>query len=223
MNPKIEASWKRVLQDEFDKEYFRDLKKFLLEEKRRGMVVYPPGPLIFNAFNHTAFDTVKVVLLGQDPYPGAGQGHGLSFSVPRGVPPPASLRNIFRELQRDVGFKVPDHGNLEAWADQGVLLLNACLTLRAHAPGSHHGRGWEAFTTAAIQKLSDQRPGLVFLLWGRQAQEKAARIDGRKHCILKAAHPSPMSAERGFFGCRHFSKTNAWLQRAGQTPITWQI
>jgi uracil-DNA glycosylase len=223
VNPKIEDSWKRELSDEFEQDYFRDLKQFLVEEKEKGAVVYPPGPLIFNAFNHTPFDKVKVVILGQDPYHGPGQAHGLSFSVLRGVRPPPSLQNIFKELHADVGFKIPDHGNLEAWADQGVFLLNASLTVRAGSPASHAGRGWERFTAAAVQRLSEKRKGLVFLLWGRHAHEKAALIDASRHHILKAPHPSPFSAHSGFFGCRHFSKANAFLEKEGLKPIDWQI
>jgi uracil-DNA glycosylase len=223
VNPKIEAGWKQELGAEFRKPYFAELKRFLLEERGRRAAILPPGALIFNAFNHTPFNAVKVVLLGQDPYPTPGNAHGLCFSVLPGVAPPPSLQNMFSELKKDVGFKIPDHGNLEAWARQGVLLLNACLTVRAFAPGSHQGRGWEEFTAAAIQRLSEKHADLVFLLWGRQAQMKEGLIDAKRHHILKAAHPSPMSADRGFFGCRHFSKTNALLKKAGKSPIDWQI
>lgn len=223
VNPQIEESWKRALADAFRKDSFLALKEFLLEEKQRGAVVYPPGPLIFNAFNHTPFDRVKVVILGQDPYHGPGQAHGLSFSVPRGVRPPPSLQNMFKELRDDVGFRIPDHGNLEKWADQGVFLLNAGLTVRAGTPASHQGKGWEDFTAAAVRALSEKREGLVFLLWGRHAFAKEPLIDAAKHHVLKAPHPSPFSANRGFFGCRHFSKANALLQQAGREPIDWQI
>ena len=227
VNPQIEESWKRVLAAEFAKDSFLELKKFLLEEKTRGETVYPPGPLIFNAFNHTPFENVKVVILGQDPYHGPGQAHGLSFSVPRGVRPPPSLQNMFKELRDDLrdstGFRIPDHGNLEAWADQGVFLLNTCLTVRAGSPASHQGKGWEEFTTAAVSALSDQREGLVFLLWGRHAFAKEPLIDTTRHHVLKAPHPSPFSADRGFFGCRHFSKANALLEAAGRKPIDWQV
>jgi uracil-DNA glycosylase len=227
VNPKIEESWKRELDEEFHKEYFARLKEFLLEEKRRGAVVYPPGPLIFNAFNHTPFDKVKVVILGQDPYHGPGQAHGLCFSVQRGVPPPPSLQNMFKELREDLkdqgGFRMPDHGNLEAWADQGVFLLNATLTVRAGAAASHAGKGWEEFTAAAVRRLSEKREGLVFLLWGRHAHAKEPLIDAKRHHVLKAAHPSPLSAYNGFFGCRHFSKANALLEKEGKEPIDWQV
>ncbi len=227
VDPKIEASWKRELAEEFAKDYFARLKDFLLEEKRRGAVVYPPGPLIFNAFDHTPFDKVKVVILGQDPYHGPGQAHGLCFSVQRGVPPPPSLQNMFKELREDLkdlgGFRMPDHGNLEKWADQGVFLLNATLTVRAGAAASHAGKGWEEFTAAAVRRLSEKREGLVFLLWGRHAQAKEPLIDATRHHVLKAAHPSPLSAHNGFFGCRHFSRANALLVKAGKEPIDWRI
>ena len=227
VDPKIEESWKRELADEFGKEYFARLKDFLLEEKRRGAIVYPPGPLIFNAFNHTPFDKVKVVILGQDPYHGPGQAHGLCFSVQRGVPPPPSLQNMFKELRDDLkdlgGFRIPDHGNLEKWADQGVFLLNATLTVRAGAAASHAGKGWEEFTAAAVRKLSEKREGLVFLLWGRHAQAKESLIDTTRHHVLKTVHPSPLSAHGGFFGCRHFSKANELLAKAGMDPIDWRI
>jgi len=223
VDPQIEESWKRVLSNEFAKDYFVGLKNFLLEEKRSGAIVYPPGPLIFNAFNHTPFDAVKVVILGQDPYHGPGQAHGLSFSVPRGVRPPPSLQNIFKELHEDVGFVIPGHGNLESWADQGVFLLNAGLTVRAGTPGSHQGRGWEDFTAAAVRALSERREGLVFLLWGRHAFAKRPLIDESRHHVLTAPHPSPFSAYTGFFGCRHFSKANALLKEKGLALIDWQI
>lgn len=223
VDPKIEESWKRELADEFRQDYFLNLKKFLQEEKQKGAVIYPPGPLIFNAFNHTPFDKVKVVILGQDPYHGPGQAHGLCFSVQRGVAPPPSLQNMFKELREDVGFGIPDHGNLEKWADQGVFLLNATLTVRAGAAASHAGKGWEHFTAAAVRRLSEKRKGLVFLLWGRHAQAKESLIDASRHHVLKAAHPSPLSAYNGFFGCRHFSKTNKLLEKEGLDPIDWQI
>lgn len=222
INPQIETSWKGVLADEFGSDYFMLLKEFLLEEKSKHLV-YPPGNLIFNAFNSTPFDKVKVVILGQDPYHGKGQAHGLCFSVPSGVTQPPSLVNIFKELHSDLGIPVPVSGNLERWAKQGVLLLNATLTVRANQAGSHQGKGWEIFTDAVIRKLSDTRTGIVFLLWGKYAQAKEALIDTKKHYILKAAHPSPFSAFNGFFGCRHFSKTNEILVRHGLEPVDWRI
>lgn len=222
VNPKIEESWKEKLLDEFESEYFKSLKNFLVEEKNRYKV-YPPGSLIFNAFNHTPFDKVKVVILGQDPYHGRGQAHGLCFSVPYGVMPPPSLVNIYRELNSDLGIPIAKHGNLESWADQGVLLLNATLTVRANQAGSHQGKGWETFTDNVIKRLSSTREGLVFLLWGKYAQAKEELIDVSKHHILKAAHPSPFSAYNGFFGCRHFSKTNDLLKAQGMKEINWKL
>ena len=223
IDPKIEPSWKERLGGEFRKPYVTALKTYLKAERATGEVIYPPGPLIFNAFNKTPFDAVKVVILGQDPYHGPGQAHGLCFSVQTGVKPPPSLVNIFKELHRDVGFQIPKHGNLEKWAEQGVLLLNACLTVRAGQPASHQRKGWETFTDAAVQRLNEEKEGIVFLLWGRPAQEKGAIIDPKKHHILKAAHPSPFSANRGFFGTRHFSKANAILEKAGRSPLIWRI
>ncbi len=223
VDPKIEASWKKVLQDEFKKPYFRQIKAFLQEELARGVTIYPPPPLIFNAFNLTPFDKVKVVILGQDPYHGEGQAHGLCFSVPPGVPHPPSLQNIFKELQDDLGIPPPKCGDLTRWALQGVLLLNAILTVRAHQPGSHRGIGWERFTDAVLKKISDLKEGVVFMLWGKFAQEKKKLIDGRKHLILTASHPSPYSANNGFFGCRHFSKANMYLKRVGKEPINWNL
>ncbi|HPH00751.1 MAG TPA: uracil-DNA glycosylase [Tenuifilaceae bacterium] len=222
MNPQIEESWKKVLAGEFQQEYFRELKNFLVEERRQYRV-YPPGSKIFAAFDFTPFTSVKVVLLGQDPYHGHGQAQGLCFSVPRGIPKPPSLVNIFKELHDDLGLAIPPHGNLEAWARQGVLLLNATLTVRANQAGSHQHKGWEQFTDAAIRALAEQRENLVFMLWGNYAQAKAALVDGHKHCILKAPHPSPFSANQGFFGCRHFSRANDFLVRAGKEPVDWQI
>ena len=220
IDPKIEQSWKNVLIDEFNKPYFVALKEFLLEEKKK-YVVYPAGANIFNAFACTPFNKVKVVIIGQDPYHGPGQAHGLSFSVPEGIQKPPSLVNIFKELQSDIGKPIPESGNLESWARQGVLLLNATLTVRANQAGSHQKHGWEQFTDSVIRTLSDQKSGLVFLLWGRFAQDKAALIDASKHHILKAAHPSPLSAYNGFFGCKHFSKTNEILLSQGETAIEW--
>ena len=222
ITPTIEESWKKVLWDEFQQPYFAELKQFLLEEKRKYKV-YPPGPMIFNAFNKTPFDKVKVVLIGQDPYHEPGQAHGLCFSVQDGVPHPKSLINIFKELHDDVGFEIPVSGNLEKWTSQGVFLLNATLTVRAHEAGSHQNHGWERFTDAAISKLSMQREGLVFLLWGSYAKQKEALIDTSKHYILSTVHPSPLSAHRGFFGCKHFSKTNEILRKLGKTEINWQL
>ncbi|WP_285055871.1 uracil-DNA glycosylase [Pedobacter ginsengisoli] len=224
MSVKLEKSWLDVLGDEFDKAYMKTLKAFLLKEKQSGATVYPKSADIFNALDHTPFDKVKVVILGQDPYHGTGQAHGLSFSVQKGIAIPPSLKNIYKELSGDIpGFKVPVHGDLTKWADEGVLLLNATLTVRAHEAGSHQGKGWEIFTDTVISKLSEQREGLVFLLWGRYAQNKAELIDGKKHTVLKAAHPSPFSAYNGFFGCAHFSKTNEILIKEGKSPVDWQI
>ncbi len=223
IDPKIEESWKKELSEEFNKPYFRRLKQFLDKERQEGKIIYPRGSHIFNAFYSTPFDKVRVVILGQDPYHGAGQAHGLSFSVPSGVKPPPSLKNIFKELQTDCGITPPAGGDLSFWAKQGVLLLNATLTVRASSPGSHQKQGWEEFTDAVIQHLSDKKEGLVFLLWGSYAQAKGAIVDSKKHYVLKAAHPSPFSAHSGFFGCRHFSKTNNWLQKRGEKPIEWSL
>ena len=222
INPVIEESWKQVLNDEFEKDYFVNLKSFLLEEKKT-YTIYPPGSQIFNAFNQTPFHNVRVVILGQDPYHGPGQAHGLCFSVPNGVAQPPSLVNIFKEINSDLGIQVSKYGNLEKWAKNGVLLLNATLTVRAHQAGSHQNKGWEQFTDAAIKALSDQREGLVFLLWGAYAQAKAKIIDSSKHNILTAPHPSPLSVYRGFFGCKHFSKTNKILKDNGLGEINWSV
>ena len=222
VNPQIEASWKEALAEEFQSDYFASLKKFLVEEKKKH-TLYPPGSLIFNAFAHTPLNKVKVVILGQDPYHGHGQAHGLCFSVPNGVAKPPSLENIFKELHNDLGIAIPDHGNLESWARQGALLLNATLTVRANQAGSHQGKGWEQFTDAVIRKISETRKGVVFILWGRYAQAKENLIDTQKHYILKASHPSPLSAHNGFFGCHHFSKTNELLQKQELSPIDWRI
>ncbi len=223
MSIQLEESWKAVLAAEFERPYMQSLKLFLKEEKAHH-AVFPPSNLIFNAFEHTPFDRVKVVILGQDPYHNVGQAHGLSFSVPKGVDIPPSLRNMYQELASDIpGFQKPGHGDLTGWANQGVLLLNATLTVRAHTAGSHQNKGWEAFTDKAIAELSAQRAGIVFLLWGRYAKNKAALIDYRKHHILTAAHPSPLSAYNGFFGCGHFSKANAFLVAQGLDPIDWQV
>ncbi len=222
VNPQIDESWKEVLKDEFEKPYFPLLKKFLLEEKQRH-VIYPQGPQIFSAFNLTPFEKVSVVLLGQDPYHGPGQAHGLCFSVPQGIAPPPSLINIFKELKSDLGIPFPGHGNLTGWARQGVLLLNATLTVRANQAGSHQKKGWETFTDKVIETLSMKRKKLVFLLWGNYAQQKSALIDSGKHLILKSVHPSPLAASRGFFGCRHFSRTNEYLEKNGKEPIDWNL
>ncbi|HEY9855612.1 MAG TPA: uracil-DNA glycosylase [Stenomitos sp.] len=223
IDPKLHESWKEALADEFQQPYFRDLKAFLLQERQAGHTFYPPGPLIFNALDSTPFDRVKVVILGQDPYHGPGQAHGLSFSVPRGVPAPPSLANIFKELHADLGVPVPAHGNLEAWASQGVLLLNATLTVRAHMAASHQNKGWEAFTDAIVRVLNERREGLVFVLWGRSAKDKGKIIDRSRHHVLTAAHPSPLSAHNGFFGCRHFSAINRYLAERGEAPIHWAL
>jgi len=218
--PDIEESWQLSLQDEFEADYFQSLKEFLKREVKT-QTIYPPGKQIFSAFNLTPLTAVRVVILGQDPYHGAGQAHGLAFSVAEGVTIPPSLKNIYKELHDDLGIPVPTTGNLEKWAKQGVLLLNATLTVRASQPGSHQGKGWEIFTDQVIRTISDLRAGVVFLLWGRFAQEKSSLIDTSKHFVLKAAHPSPFSAHKGFMGCKHFSKTNEILQRNGMGEIDW--
>ena len=222
INPLIEDGWKGVLMEEFQSPYFRSLKEFLVEEKSL-YTIYPPGNLIFNAFKHTPFDRVKVVILGQDPYHGRGQAHGLCFSVPQGIPQPPSLVNIFKELHSDLEVPIPDNGNLEPWADQGVLLINATLTVRDSQAGSHQKKGWEDFTNRVIEKVSEEKSGVVFLLWGRYAQAKEGLVDGSKHLVLKAAHPSPLSAYNGFYGCRHFSLTNEYLKKQGQEEIDWSL
>ena len=222
IDPIIEQGWKEILWEEFQSPYFSELKEFLIEDKKK-FTIYPPGNLIFNAFQHTPFANVKVVVLGQDPYHGTGQAHGLCFSVPQGIRQPPSLVNILKELQTDLNIPLPSHGNLEGWADQGVLLVNATLTVRAGQAGSHQNRGWETFTSRVIEKISTMKSGVVFLLWGRYAQAKENLIDGEKHLILKAAHPSPFSAYSGFFGCRHFSKTNEYLEKQGVKGIDWNL
>lgn len=220
MNVQIEAGWKSVLAEEFKQDYFKKLTEKVRQAYLSG-AVYPPPKLIFNAFAHCPFDKVKVVILGQDPYHGAGQAHGLCFSVPDGVNPPPSLQNIYKEIKDDIGTEAPNTGNLERWANQGVLLLNATLTVGKGQAGSHQGWGWEQFSDAVIQKLSDEKEHLVFLLWGRYAQDKGKNIDASKHLVLKAAHPSPFSAYNGFFGCKHFSLTNNYLKDHGLEPIVW--
>jgi uracil-DNA glycosylase len=222
INPVIEKSWKNALIDEFQKPYFKQIKKTLVEEKSKYHI-YPPGNLIFNAFNQTPFENVSVVILGQDPYHGPGQAHGLCFSVPQGIAQPPSLVNIFKEIRDDLGIPIPKTGNLEKWAQQGVLLLNAMLSVRENSAGSHQKIGWETFTNQVIQTLSDKGNGIIFLLWGRFAQEKAKLIDTTRHTILTAAHPSPLSAYNGFFGCKHFSKTNEILKKLGKMPIDWSL
>jgi uracil-DNA glycosylase len=221
VEPKIEEGWKSNLRPYFQSPDFQSLKRFLLEEKNAGRVIYPPGHLIFNAFNTTPFDSVRVVIIGQDPYHGPGQANGLCFSVTDGMQHPPSLQNIFKELKSDLGIPIPVNGNLESWARQGVLLLNATLTVRANQPGSHQGKGWEQFTDGVIRSLSEKKSGLVFMLWGRFAQAKSVLIDSSRHHILKAPHPSPFSAYSGFFGCRHFSAANEILLRNGQKPVDW--
>jgi len=223
MEVKIEESWKSVLKNEFSKPYFLEAVTFIKTEKALGKTIYPPGSQIFSAFNSTPFDIVKVVILGQDPYHGKGQAHGLSFSVPEGIKPPPSLVNIFKELSDDIGVPLPSHGNLSKWAAQGVLLLNACLTVRENDPLSHSKIGWTSFTDSVISKISSVKKNVVFLLWGKFAQEKQVLIDETKHLVLKAAHPSPLSAHNGFFGCRHFSKTNEFLMKNGIDPIDWRL
>jgi len=218
--PNIEESWLLALQDEFSAPYFQELKEFLKEEKQK-YEIYPPGSRIFAAFNFTPLTAVKVVLLGQDPYHGRGQAHGLCFSVPDGVKAPPSLVNIYKELHNDLGIPIPKTGNLEKWARQGVMLLNATLTVRSGQAGSHQGKGWETFTDQVIRTISDLRAGVVFLLWGKYAQDKEMLIDTNKHFVLKAPHPSPFSAARGFFGCKHFSQTNKILRDIGLEEIDW--
>ncbi len=220
MDVKIEESWKRLLAPEFESEYFKQLTDFVRNEYATQQI-FPPAKLIFNAFDHTPVDKVKVVILGQDPYHDVGQAHGLCFSVNDGVKFPPSLQNIFKEIQSDTGAPYPTSGNLERWANQGVLLLNATLTVRAHNAGSHQGHGWETFTDNVISRLSAAREGLVFMLWGSYAISKARLIDTSKHLVLTTVHPSPLSAYRGFFGCKHFSKANEYLRQHGETEIVW--
>jgi uracil-DNA glycosylase len=218
---RLEPSWKVRLADEFNQPYMAELRRFLLERKRAGAVIYPPGDLIFNALDSTPFERVKVVILGQDPYHGPGQAHGLCFSVREGVEQPPSLRNIYREIADDLGCPPPASGNLQPWAEQGVLLLNAVLTVERGRAGAHQGKGWERFTDRVVMELNDHRAGLVFMLWGSYAMKKGVVIDRGRHLVLTAPHPSPLSAHRGFFGCRHFSKANAWLEKRGEQPIRW--
>jgi uracil-DNA glycosylase len=223
MQVAIEQSWKEQLSEEFEKEYFSKIVTFLKSEKEAGKMIYPPGKQIFSAFEYTPYTNVKVVIIGQDPYHNPGQAHGLSFSVPDGFPAPPSLMNIFKEIQSDLEINLSGKSNLQKWAEQGVLLLNASLTVEANKPMSHSQVGWHLFTDAVIKNISNTKEHVVFLLWGKFAQNKEQLIDGNKHKILKSAHPSPLSAYNGFFGCGHFSKTNQWLQEKGATPIDWQL
>ncbi|HUH55308.1 MAG TPA: uracil-DNA glycosylase [Rhodanobacter sp.] len=220
---RLEASWKARLGDYLRRPEMQALATFLRAEKAAGKRIYPPGPAIFSAFDHTPFDAVRVVILGQDPYHGPGQAHGLCFSVPVGVRVPPSLDNIFKEIQRDLGIARPDHGCLTPWADRGVLLLNSVLTVEEGRAGAHQGKGWEGFTDAAIAALNREREGLVFLLWGAYAQRKGSLIDRNRHCVLTSVHPSPLSAHRGFLGCGHFSAANRYLESHGQAPIDWSL
>ncbi len=226
MGMKLEKSWHEVLKEEIQKPYIQHLKDFLEKEHKAKKVIYPPEPQVFHAFSQTPFPAVKVVIIGQDPYHGQGQAHGLSFSVPCGMPYPPSLRNIFEELKQDVKIPEPETGCLTCWAKQGVLLLNATLTVEANKPKSHYGKGWERFTDAVVAKLVEREDPVVFLLWGKSAQEKCSHIVTREknpHVILEAPHPSPYSVHSGFFGCRHFSKTNEWLKKWGKKPIDWSV
>lgn len=220
MDVKIESSWKELLAEEFEQDYFKQLADFVRQEYRNHQV-YPPGPQVFSAFDYCPVEKVRAVIIGQDPYHGAGQAHGLCFSVSEGTAVPPSLQNIFKELKADLGVIAPGHGCLERWAKQGVLMLNATLTVRAGVPGSHQNRGWEKFTDAVIQQLNVRMEGLVFMLWGAYAQRKGAMIDRTRHCVIESAHPSPFAAHRGFFGSRPFSRTNEYLVRKGKSPIDW--
>lgn len=220
MDVRIEESWKKVLQEEFEKPYFAQLVNFV-RHAYQTQQVFPPATSIFHAFDTTPFQQVKVVIIGQDPYHNVGQAHGLSFSVPKGIKPPPSLINIFKEIQNSLHIPIPHDGDLTRWATQGVLLLNATLTVEAHKAGSHQGKGWERFTDSVIQRLSEQRQHIVFVLWGNYAQQKATLIDSTKHLILKSVHPSPLSAHRGFWGNNHFAQTNQYLVEKGKTPIDW--
>lgn len=223
MDVKIEGSWKEILQEEFNKPYFEQIVLHLKTERTQKKIIYPAGPNIFNAFNTTPFDKIKIVLLGQDPYHGPGQAHGLCFSVQNAVPPPPSLVNIFKELNDDTGVKIPAYGNLTKWAEQGVFLLNASLTVRAGEPMSHAKIGWATFTDTVIRKISEGKKNVVFMLWGKFAQEKRVLIDESKHFILRSVHPSPLSASGGFFGCKHFSKANNYLVSKGIDPVDWSL
>lgn len=219
----LHPEWLEVLGDEFDKEYMKSLRAFLLERSKQGATIYPPGKRIFNALDSTPLSKVKVVILGQDPYHGPGQAHGLCFSVQKGVRIPPSLVNIYKEIESDLGISMPNNGFLQPWAERGVLLLNAVLTVERGNAGAHQGKGWEHFTDAVVNAVNEQRENVVFLLWGSHAQRKGAGIDTARHLVLKAPHPSPLSAHRGFLGCRHFSKANHWLQSRGNEPVDWQL
>ena len=219
----LEASWQAKLASQFKQPYMQELQAFLKEERAEGRTIYPKAEHTFAAFNKTPIDKVRVVILGQDPYHGPDQAHGLSFSVPRGVAIPPSLRNMYKELAADIGFIIPPHGNLEAWAEQGVLLLNSVLSVQAGMAASHQGKGWERFTDTVIQTINQHCEHVVFMLWGAYAQRKGTVIDTAKHCVLTAPHPSPLSAHRGFFGCKHFSQANTYLVQHGKTPINWQL
>jgi uracil-DNA glycosylase len=220
---KLRPSWKSRLGKEFEKDYMQDLKQFLIREKQAGKVIYPAGDDIFNSMNLVSFEDVKVVIIGQDPYHGPDQAHGLCFSVKPGVKPPPSLINIFKEIHQDLGTAMSSHGYLKSWAEQGVLLLNSVLTVEKNKAGSHQGKGWERFTDAIIKTLNEEHTGLVFLLWGSYAQKKGRMIDQERHLVLNSVHPSPLSAHRGFFGNKHFSKTNSYLERQGKTVIDWEL
>jgi uracil-DNA glycosylase len=223
MDVRIDPGWKEVLKKKFDEPYFAEIASFIKKEKATGKIIYPAGSHIFHAFDTTPFDKVKVVILGQDPYHSPNQAHGLAFSVQKGISPPPSLVNIYKELQQDMGVPTPMHGDLEQWARQGVLLLNAALTVEAHRPMSHSKIGWHHFTNDVIRLVSQEKEHVAFILWGGFAKTKQELIDRSKHLILTAAHPSPLSAHNGFFGCRHFSKTNAWLEKHGLEPIDWSL
>ncbi|WP_312386876.1 uracil-DNA glycosylase [Pseudomonas sp.] len=220
---KLEPSWKEALRAEFEQPYMQQMREFLRQEYAAGKEIYPPGPLIFNALNSTPLDQVKVVILGQDPYHGPGQAHGLCFSVQPGVPTPPSLVNIYKELQRDLNLPIPAHGYLQSWAEQGVLLLNTTMTVQRGNAASHAKKGWESFTDRIIQLVSERQSNVVFLLWGAHAQSKQKLIDGTKHLVLKSVHPSPLSAYRGFIGCGHFSHANRFLQQHGMKPVEWAL
>ncbi len=220
---KLEPSWKEALRAEFDQPYMAELRQFLQQERAGGKEIYPPGPMIFNALNSTPLDKVKVVILGQDPYHGPGQAHGLCFSVQPGVPAPPSLVNIYKELKRDLNIDIPNHGYLQSWADQGVLMLNTTMTVERANANAHKDKGWQFFTDRIIELVSERQPHLVFMLWGAHAQSKQKLIDATKHLVLTSVHPSPLSAYRGFLGCGHFGRTNKFLEQNGETPIEWRL